>query len=341
MKKSGFTLTETLVMVGVIGIIAVVTIVSLVSKKPDQDAIMLQKAYKSMSEAVASLANNEDLYPLAVESASLMSSKTTISALTTPDLNKYQDDLKFNNSTSCLSTVTDPSTSTGSSWASFTNTFCNSFDDCSTQATFEFACNKAIMAADKQECIKNGGTWIDTSSTMGTNCGKCQEANSSTSSTSTSSTSSSSSGNTIPDEITDSTMNGIYAVNPDGTVMEPGSGIGGASNGYQKVDRYQVFLNTNLPANASNPKYTAANKFAYNFGTMFVETPEKSSNNVVSFKTKDGIYWTVTDNFSSATQNAFIDVQLTRNGTSYRFVVDSSGRITPSGDAATLLNKNS
>ena len=58
MKKIGFTLTEILVMVGVIGIIAVVTIVSLSGKRPDKDAIMLKKAYKSMSEVVATVVNN-------------------------------------------------------------------------------------------------------------------------------------------------------------------------------------------------------------------------------------------------------------------------------------------
>ena len=337
MKKSGFTLTETLVMIGVIGIIAVITIVSLVSKKPDQDAIMLQKAYKSLSEAVASLANNEDLYPLAV---SFMSSKSTVSAFTPISLDKFQDEKKFDPSSSCLSTVT--SSASGSSWASLTNTFCSSGvgGDCSSQSEAQFACHAAAMAEMKQDCLANGGTWVDTSATMGKNCGKCSGGNTSTSSTSSSSSSGSSNGNTIPDEITGSTMiNGIYAVNPDGTVMEPGSGIDGASNGYQKIDRYQVFLNTNLPANASNPKYTAANKFAYNFGTMFVETPETTSNNVVSFKTKDGINWTVTDNFATASQNAFIDVRLKENGTSYRFTVDSSGKITPDGNAAKLLQK--
>lgn len=337
MKKSGFTLTETLVMIGVIGIIAVITIVSLVSKKPDQDAIMLQKAYKSLSEAVASLVNNEDLYPLAV---SFMYSKATVSAFTPISLDKFQDETKFDPSSNCLSTVT--SSTSGSSWASVTNTWCNNIGgDCSTQTVTEFACNAAAMAEMEQDCLANGGTWVDTSATMGKNCGKCSGGNTSTSSTSSSSSSSgSSNGNTIPDEITGSTMiNGIYAVNPDGTVMEPGSGIDGASNGYQKIDRYQVFLNTNLPANASNPKYTAANKFAYNFGTMFVETPETTSNNVVSFKTKDGINWTVTDNFANASQNAFIDVRLKENGTSYRFTVDSSGKITPDGNAANLLQK--
>ncbi len=66
MKKSekAFTLVETLIMVGAIGIIAIITIVSLRNMRPDKDYMMIRKAYSETAKAVATLANDDDLYPV-------------------------------------------------------------------------------------------------------------------------------------------------------------------------------------------------------------------------------------------------------------------------------------
>ena len=144
-------------------------------------------------------------------------------------------------------------------------------------------------------------------------------------------------GRDIGSEFTSSTSSGSGA-NVNAGAMAAGSASDGSSE-INKISRYEVLTNTAVPKNAVNPKYTSANKFAYNFAVAFVDSPTVSGN-VVSYRTKDGIRWTVTDNFTSATPNAFIDVVVnSTTNTSYRFTVDASGRITPSEDAAVLLQK--
>ena len=63
-NSKAFTLVETLIMVGVIGIIAIIAIVSLRNMRPDKDYMMIRKAYSEIAKAVATLANDDDLYPV-------------------------------------------------------------------------------------------------------------------------------------------------------------------------------------------------------------------------------------------------------------------------------------
>ena len=329
MKKIGFTLTEILVMVGVIGIIAVVTIVSLSGKRPDKDAIMLKKAYKSMSEVVAAVVNNEDLYPLVINEtagvfAGLKPSKIYVAALVGDDLpgrpdmyetTKTCDDYyKFDQSSSCPSKPIKMG--------------CKKYE--TIYGTIE------VPSSVIENCKNSGGSWNSN------NC-ECVTPNIPDLSSSSSITpvvppSSGGKGRDIGSEFTSSTSSGSGAkVNAD--AMASSSSSGGSSGSSSIISRYEVLTNTAVPKNAVNPKYTSANKFAYNFAVAFVDSPTVSGN-VVSYRTKDGIRWTVTDNFTSATPNAFIDVVVnSTTNTSYRFTVDASGRITPSEDAAALLQK--
>jgi len=61
--KSGFTLAEVMITVGIIGIIAAVTIPALINTMPNQELIMFKKAYYNTSRIVAELINDDDLYP--------------------------------------------------------------------------------------------------------------------------------------------------------------------------------------------------------------------------------------------------------------------------------------
>ncbi len=63
MKKNAFTLAETLVMMAIVGIIAVVTVSGYQKIRPNKDMFMLKKAYDTLSNTVASLANDDILYP--------------------------------------------------------------------------------------------------------------------------------------------------------------------------------------------------------------------------------------------------------------------------------------
>ena len=62
-KNFGFTLTETLVMMGIIAAIAVITFSSISDITPDRQNMLVKKAYKETVEAVQTLLDDEDLYP--------------------------------------------------------------------------------------------------------------------------------------------------------------------------------------------------------------------------------------------------------------------------------------
>ncbi len=347
MKKIGFTLTEILVMVGVIGIIAVVTIVSLSGKRPDKDAIMLKKAYKSMSEVVATVVNNEDLYPLVINEtagvfAGLKPSKIYVAALVGDDLpgrpdwqqtTNTWDDYKFDQSSSCLSIPSSSSSSGSSSGLSSGTTMKPIEVGCNLYMTIDG--NIVVPPSVIENCKKKGGTWISSNCTC--NTPNIPDLGSSSGITPVVPPSSGGKGRDIGSEFTSSTSSGSGPKVNAGAVAA-GSASDGSSE-INKISRYEVLKNTAVPKNAVNPKYTSANKFAYNFAVAFVDSPTVTGN-VVSYRTKDGIRWTVTDNFTSATPNAFIDVVVNSTAnTSYRFTVDASGRITPSEDAAVLLQK--
>ena len=347
MKKIGFTLTEILVMVGVIGIIAVVTIVSLSGKRPDKDAIMLKKAYKSMSEVVATVVNNEDLYPLVINEtagvfAGLKPSKIYVAALLgddlpgRPDLQQTTntwDDALFDQSSSCLSVPSSSGTSSGTS-SGLSSGLKPIKVGCNLYMTIDG--NIVVPPSVIENCKKKGGTW--NSSDCECNTPNIPDLGSSSGITPVVPPSSGGKGRDIGSEFTSSTSSGSGPkVNDD--AMASSISSGGSSGSSSIISRYEVLTNTAVPKNAVNPKYTSANKFAYNFAVAFVDSPTVSGN-VVSYRTKDGIRWTVTDNFTSATPNAFIDVVVnSTTNASYRFTVDASGRITPSEDAAVLLQK--
>ena len=346
MKKIGFTLTEILVMVGVIGIIAVVTIVSLSGKRPDKDAIMLKKAYKSMSEVVATVVNNEDLYPLVMNEtagvfAGLKPSKIYVAALLgddlpgRPDLQQTTntwDDALFDQSSSCLSVPSSSGTSSGTS-SGLSSGLKPIKVGCNLYMTIDG--NIVVPPSVIENCKNKGGTW--NSSDCECNTPNIPDLGSSSGITPVVPPSSGGKGRDIGSEFTSSTSSGSGPKVNAGAVAA-GSASDGSSE-INKISRYEVLTNTAIPKNAVNPKYTSANKFAYNFAVDFVDSPTVNGN-VVSYRTKDGIRWTVTDNFTSATPNAFIDVVVnSTTNTSYRFTVDASGRITPSEDAAVLLQK--
>ena len=332
MKKIGFTLTEILVMVGVIGIIAVVTIVSLSGKRPDKDAIMLKKAYKSMSEVVAAVVNNEDLYPLVINEtagvfAGLKPSKIYVAALVGDDL-PGRPDMYETTKTDEVTLFTSSCLSVPSSGSKPIKMGCKKYE--TIYGTIE------VPSSVIENCKNNGGSWDSNNCECVTP--KIPDLGSSFGTTPVVPPSSGGKGRDIGSEFTSSTSSGSGA-NVNADAMASSSSSGGSSGSSSIMSRYEVLTNTAVPKNAVNPKYTSANKFAYNFAVAFVDSPTVSGN-VVSYRTKDGIRWTVTDNFTSATPNAFIDVVVnSTTNTSYRFTVDASGRITPSEDAAVLLQK--
>jgi prepilin-type N-terminal cleavage/methylation domain-containing protein len=62
-KKSGFTLTEVIVVVAVVGTIAAMLVPMLGKTMPNKEQVMAKKAYAAIDKIVNELKNDEDFYP--------------------------------------------------------------------------------------------------------------------------------------------------------------------------------------------------------------------------------------------------------------------------------------
>lgn len=108
-------------------------------------------------------------------------------------------------------------------------------------------------------------------------------------------------------------------------------------------NEHSIFKNTSIPSGAT--AYEAKNKFSYNFAKHFVNTPTVDSSNKskCTFKTADGVSWTVIDYFtvsSGAPKEVAvitIDVNGTKSGGVYTFTIDAGGKITPDSSATSIL----
>ncbi|MGN1124668.1 MAG: type II secretion system protein [Candidatus Gastranaerophilaceae bacterium] len=114
-----------------------------------------------------------------------------------------------------------------------------------------------------------------------------------------------------------------------------------SSNGVSTVSRDETFLDTTVYGSATG--YTSTDKFAYNFASKMAKkgSMTKKETNAYTFKTPDGIYWEVTDNFSDTSKkNAVITVDLNGNSKGpnktyasskqpdiFNFYVDASGAV--------------
>lgn len=62
-NKSGFTLAEVMVTLGVLGILAAIAIPVVMSMRPSEKRVMFKKAYMTAERAVSELASDETAYP--------------------------------------------------------------------------------------------------------------------------------------------------------------------------------------------------------------------------------------------------------------------------------------
>ena len=62
-KLKGFTMAEMLVTMAILGVIASVTLPIINQSRPNEEMIMLKKAYYNTARVVSELINDEDLYP--------------------------------------------------------------------------------------------------------------------------------------------------------------------------------------------------------------------------------------------------------------------------------------
>ena len=92
MIKKAFTMTEALIIIGIIGVIAALSIVAVNTAKPDKDIIMFRRAYSETQKVIRELLTDKELYPKAeVIALNLNSSKLMSMAISRNCNQMYQD----------------------------------------------------------------------------------------------------------------------------------------------------------------------------------------------------------------------------------------------------------
>ena len=303
--RKAFTLSESLIMMAIVGVIAVITLVSLSGLKPNKDKMLLQKAHRATLEAVAEIANDAVAYP-PLKSADLRYRENLLFAvrrqvqlaLFTPDLTNAITDSGLD----C--TIWGPTGGglTGGLTGGFTG---------SITGTYEKYCMKTDANGNPIETTNSDGI-IDFVRT--TDCPKT---------------------NTLtltidPKPFTDTitTANTGWNLNPDLTLQPSNNGhtdsvlpnIGSAGEtktaGNVTITPASAVLTDRSVPTRDTGKYTATNKFAY----LFAHTMQPSgkdiscTNNVCTFKTADGMDWTVTDGFSASNVNSTATILVDING---------------------------
>ena len=64
MKKTGFTLAELLITLGIIGVIVAILVPAVNNAMPDENKTMYLKTYDTLSDTIKNLASNSQIYPI-------------------------------------------------------------------------------------------------------------------------------------------------------------------------------------------------------------------------------------------------------------------------------------
>ena len=316
-SKKAFTLVETLIMVAVVGIIAVITVVSLKNMSPDKDAVLVRKAYTEMSKAVATLVNDEQLYPSAKVTYNFKDNGLndifhSIAALGGPQQEHALDDDLWNASGCVLTT-------SYSSNSNYNGVIPEDIaDDCHGTSIESF-------------CLRKGGS-------MDYNTCTCHypEPDSSNNSSNANIGSSSDSSNISPDNASDPGSGTFTTSSASVSSGMSGGDLGGLTSNLKSASNV---LGDNTVRNGASA-YNSNNKFAYNFAKLFDTRSSSCSGNYCKFTTPDGMAWKVTDNFRNGGGNASIDVDIYNNGkdsNTYYFLVDAGGKISIDGNKSTAV----
>ena len=287
-KMKAFTLTESLIMIAIVGVIATITMVSLAGLKPNKDKMLLQKAYKATMSAVAELTNDPVAYPplkSAMKSYEFRIDKQAVLAVITmpkDDLIKMRETcLRELDKDVCATTPYIP---TGPLQKVCLDDQGNTTTNCSDrQLTLEFT---GDLFTD--DLLDTGNS--SNLDAVGGNTGI---------------------------SIGGSNNNGGFVLPDVGTAS---TGKTGNSSANVTITKASAALTDRSIPTRDTGKYTATNKFAYLFSNKIIANESVSSSSVscsgatCTFRTNDGMSWTVTDGFSANNVNSTSTVVVDING---------------------------
>ena len=93
MIKKAFTMTEALIIIGIIGVIAALSIVAVNTAKPDKDIIMFRRAYSETQKVIRELLTDKELYPKAEVIALNLNSSKLMSMAVSRNCNEIKQDI--------------------------------------------------------------------------------------------------------------------------------------------------------------------------------------------------------------------------------------------------------
>ena len=107
MIKKAFTMTEALIIIGIIGVIAALSIVAVNTAKPDKDIIMFRRAYSETQKVIRELLTDKELYPKAEVIALNLNSSKLMSMAVSRNCNQKLDQMSCELMYSEMPDITD------------------------------------------------------------------------------------------------------------------------------------------------------------------------------------------------------------------------------------------
>lgn len=95
MKKTGFTLAELLITLGIIGVIVAILVPAVNNAKPDENKTMYLKTYDTLSDTIKNLASNSQIYPICEQENNINCSENPLLNTGAPLMLPLRNDVRY------------------------------------------------------------------------------------------------------------------------------------------------------------------------------------------------------------------------------------------------------
>ncbi len=95
MKKTGFTLAELLITLGIIGVIVAILVPAVNNAMPDENKTMYLKTYDTLSDTIKNLASNSQIYPICEQENNINCSENPLLNTGAPSMSPLRNDVRY------------------------------------------------------------------------------------------------------------------------------------------------------------------------------------------------------------------------------------------------------